>query len=86
MKFKSKLESIRKQLGFSNYKVAKDLNLDWHTLDKLEQGLTERISVDTMKLVKNYYKQYDPNFTLDDIFIFDDVIDFDSKKKIMKAS
>ena len=73
--FNSELKNIRESKSISIYKMAKDLDINWHTLDNLEKGNSERISLSVLKKICSYL-----NTSLDKI------IDFNFEKKMKKVS
>lgn len=73
--FKSKLKEVREAKGISINKMCKDLGLDWHTVDRLEKGDTERISISTLKSLCAYLS-----------IPINYIIDFEYEKKMMRVS
>ena len=73
--FNSELKNIRESKSISIYKMAKDLDINWHTLDNLDKGNSERISLSVLKKICSYL-----NTSLDKI------IDFNFEKKMKKVS
>lgn len=73
--FNSELKNIREAKSISIYKMAKDLDIDWHTLDNLEKGNSERVSLSTLRKICLYL-----NTSLEKI------INFNFEKKMRRVS